>query len=369
MIKTFRFATFNTSLTRSQRGALITDLSTPHHPQAKNVAEIIQRVNPDILVLQELDYDGTRTALQLFQEHYLGRSQHGTTPIYFPYRYAVPTNTGIPSRMDLDKDGRIDSPGDALGFGFHPGQYAFAVLAKYPLRWKQARTFQKFLWKDMPQAKLPVNLLTGELWYSAEQLNILRLSSKNHVDVPIALPGGIIHVLAAHPVPPVFDGQEQRNKSRNFDEIRLWADYITPNQAHYLYDDKGQVGGLKAKYFVIIGDMNADPLDGESINQAINQLLHHPHIQTQPIPSSLGGKEWAQLNSEDYQNYRGDPACHTASWGLRVDYVLPASILKVHASGIFWPTISDPLHYLVAKLDNVEASSDHRLVWVDLALP
>jgi endonuclease/exonuclease/phosphatase family metal-dependent hydrolase len=369
MIKTFRFATFNTSLTRPQRGALINDLSTPHHLQAKNVAEIIQRVNPDILVLQELDYDGTRTALQLFQEHYLGRSQHGATPIYFPYRYAVPTNTGIPSRMDLDKDGRIDSPGDALGFGFHPGQYAFAVLAKYPLCWKQVRTFQKFLWKDMPQAKLPINPLTGEPWYSAEQLNILRLSSKNHVDVPITLPGGIIHVLAAHPVPPVFDGQEQRNKSRNFDEIRLWADYITPNQAHYLYDDKGQVGGLKAKYFVIMGDMNADPLDGESINQAINQLLHHPRIQAQPIPSSLGGKKWAQLNSEDYQNHRGDPAYHTASWGLRVDYVLPASILKVHASGIFWPTTSDPLHYLVAKLEQVEASSDHRLVWVDLALP
>jgi endonuclease/exonuclease/phosphatase family metal-dependent hydrolase len=368
MIKTFRFATFNTSLTRPQRGALITDLSTPHHPQAKNVAEIIQRVNPDVLVLQELDYDGTRKALQLFQEHYLNRSQNGTIPIYFPYCYAVPSNTGIPSKMDLDKDGRIDSPSDALGFGFHPGQYAFAVLAKYPFRWQQIRTFQRFLWKDMPRAKLPVNPQTGEPWYSMEQLSILRLSSKNHVDVPITLPNGIVHVLVAHPTPPVFDGQEQRNQLRNFDEIRLWADYITPNQANYLYDDKGNVGGLNTKYFIIIGDMNADPQDGNSINPAIGQLLHHPRIQVQPIPSSLGGKEWAQLNPESYQNHRGDPAYHTTSWGLRVDYVLPASTLKVHTSGIFWPITSEPLYYLVAKFDEVEASSDHRLVWVDIAL-
>ncbi|NJO16774.1 MAG: endonuclease/exonuclease/phosphatase family protein [Thioploca sp.] len=368
MIKTFRFATFNAGLTRPQSGALITDLSTPHHPQAKNVAEIIQRVNPDVLVLQELDYDGTKTALQLFQDHYLSVSQNGAVSTYFPYRYAIPTNTGIPSRMDLDKDGRTDSPGDALGFGFHPGQYAFAVLAKYPLRWKQIRTFQRFLWKDMPQAKLPINPPTGESWYSAEQLNILRLSSKNHVDVPIALPGGTVHLLVAHPAPPVFDGQEQRHKLRNFDEIRLWADYISPDQNNYLYDDKGQFGGLSDPDFVIMGDLNADPQDGESINQAINQLLHHPRIQTQPIPSSLGGKEQAQLNPAGYQNHRGDPAYHTASWGLRVDYVLPASCLKVHASGIFWPTTSAPLHYLVAKRGEVEASSDHRLVWVDLAL-
>ena len=369
MIKTFRFATFNAGLTRPQSGTLITDLSTPHHPQAKNVAEIIQRVNPDVLVLQELDYDGTKTALQLFQDHYLSVSQNRAVSIYFPYRYAIPTNTGIPSRMDLDKDGRTDSPGDALGFGFHPGQYAFAVLTKYPLRWKQVRTFQRFLWKDMPQAKLPLNPLTGESWYSAEQLSILRLSSKNHVDVPIALPGGTVHILVAHPAPPVFDGQEQRHKLRNFDEIRLWADYITPDQNNYLYDDKGQFGGLTDQYFVIMGDLNADPQDGESINQAINQLLHHPRVQTQPIPSSLGGKEQAQLNPASYQNHRGDPAYHTASWGLRVDYVLPASRLKVHTSGIFWPTTSESLHYLVAKLGEVEASSDHRLVWVDLALP
>ena len=52
-----RFATFNASLNRSNAGEVITDLSTPDNEQAKAVAEIIQRNNPDVLLLNEFDYD------------------------------------------------------------------------------------------------------------------------------------------------------------------------------------------------------------------------------------------------------------------------------------------------------------------------
>ncbi len=358
----FRFATFNTALNRNEATKLITELSTPDNQQAKYVAEIIQRINPDVLALQEFDYDEGGKALQLFQENYFHVSQNGARPIDFKYTYVVPSNTGIPSGMDLDKDGKNDSPGDALGFGCHPGQYAFAILSKYPIQWDNIRTFQKFLWKNMPDAKLPKNPATGEMWYSADALNIFRLSSKNHIDLPIKLPTGIIHLIVAHPAPPVFDGEENRNKLRNFDEIRLLADYITP--ANYLYDDKGQRGGLDSTaHFVIMGDMNADPIDGNSADNAINQLLKHKRICQAPTPKSTGGKETL------FQGQKGNPAHHTTSWGLRVDYVLPSKTLKVHASGIFWPDSSDPLHYLVEKKGDIEASSDHRLVWVEIALP
>jgi len=33
--------------------------------------------------------------------------------------------------------------------------------------------------------------------------------------------GQVIHILASHPTPPVFDGVEDRNGRRNHDEIRL----------------------------------------------------------------------------------------------------------------------------------------------------
>ena len=65
----------------------------------------------------------------------------------------------------------------------------------------------------------------------------------------------MVHVLAAHPTPPVFDGDEDRNGRRNFDEIRFSADYVTPNTGDYIYDDAGGTGGLKpGSRFVIMGD-------------------------------------------------------------------------------------------------------------------
>jgi hypothetical protein len=37
-----------------------------------------------------------------------------------------------------------------------------------------------------------------------------------------------VHFLVSHSTLPVFDGPEDRNGRRNFDEIRFWADYISP---------------------------------------------------------------------------------------------------------------------------------------------
>ena len=104
-------------------------------------------------------------------------------------------------------------------------------------------------------------------WYNADELAIFPLSSKSHWDVPIDVDGTVVHFLVSHPTPPVFDGPEDRNGTRNSDEIRLWADYISAGStAGYIYDDTGTYGGLEAgALFVIAGDQNSDPLDGDSI--------------------------------------------------------------------------------------------------------
>ncbi len=46
-----RFSTFNASLNRDEAGQLIADLSTPDNAQASNVAEIVQRVRPAVLLI------------------------------------------------------------------------------------------------------------------------------------------------------------------------------------------------------------------------------------------------------------------------------------------------------------------------------
>ena len=210
----------------------------------------------------------------------------------------APSNTGIASGFDLDNNGEIvTTPGadnygnDALGFGDFPGQFAMVLYSKYPIVEEGIRTFQNFLWKDMPGALLPDNLDTVEPndWYSQAELGVLPLSSKNHWDVPIEVNGEIIHALVSHPTPPVFDGDENINGRRNHDEIRFWADYITPGAGDYIYDDKGNLGGLNpGNSFVIMGDQNADPVDGNSVNNAINQLLRNPLVNTSVTPDSAG---------------------------------------------------------------------------------
>jgi hypothetical protein len=79
-----RFATFKASLNRSAQGQLLTDLSTPGNLQAQTVAEIIQRGNPDGLLINEFDFDSDGEAAQLFQANSLAVSQNGAAPVLYP---------------------------------------------------------------------------------------------------------------------------------------------------------------------------------------------------------------------------------------------------------------------------------------------
>jgi len=378
-----RFATFNASLNRNFAGQLIADLSTPANQQARNAAETIQRVRPDVLLINEFDYDAGGTALRLFQDNYLSISQNGAAPIRYPFRFAAESNTGIPSGFDLDNSGSVGGPNDAYGFGFYPGQFGMAVYSMHPIDPTGIRTFQKFLWKDMPGAKLPDNPATPAPadWYSPSELNVFRLSSKIHWDLPVVIGGKVVHFLTSHPTPPVFDDPPffpagvDFNGRRNFDEIRLWADYISPgNKSRYIYDDGGGTGGLKpGSLFVIAGDQNSDPLDGDSIPGSIQQLLDHPLVNTKLTPDSLGAVEQNALQGGANVTHRSDPRFDTADFAdsapgnLRADYVLPRKSMQMVDAAVFWPLMSDPLFRLVGTFPF--PTSDHRLVWIDTTIP
>lgn len=153
---TIRFSQFNASLNRGAEGQLIQDLSTPENTQAKSVAEIIQRTNPDVLLINEFDYyePDPYKAVELFQKNYLSVSQNGADPTEYRYAYIAPSNTGISSGFDLNNDGTVvTDPGtrgygdDAFGFGEFPGQYGMLLLSKYPIDTENLRTFQTFYGK------------------------------------------------------------------------------------------------------------------------------------------------------------------------------------------------------------------------------
>jgi hypothetical protein len=372
-----RFATFNASLNRAAAGDLAAQLAHPEvddvfRRQARNVAEVIQRARPDVLLINEFDFDPA--AADLFRDNFLQVSQNGAAPISYPYAYIAPSNTGIPTGKDLNNNGTIGGGDDAFGFGAFPGQFGMVVFSKYPIESRAVRTFQHFLWKDMPGNLIPTP------FYSPDEVDILRLSSKSHWDVPIRIGHDTVHFLVAHPTPPVFDGPEDRNGRRNFDEIRFWADYISPDRSRYIYDDDGTRGGLNlGEQFVIAGDQNSDPLDGDSIPGAAQQLLDHPLVNARFTPSSAGAVEAAALQGGANATHRSDPRFDTADFSdtapgnLHADYVLPRRDMKIDDGAVFWPVQADPLFRLTGVFDfanwgpvNGFPTSDHRLVWVDV---
>ena len=377
-----RFATFNASLNRFNAGDLATELATPDSAQPDIIAEIIQHSRPDVLLINEFDYDPDGKAAMGFQDNYLSIAHNGADPIVYPYRFVAPSNTGIPSGRDLDKNGSVGGPNDAFGFGFFPGQYGMVVYSMYPIDKDSVRTFQHFLWKDMPNAMLPINPDSGESWYDEGDLEVFRLSSKSHWDVPVKIDRKTVHFLVSHPTPPVFDGAEDRNGTRNNDEIRFWSDYIIPSRSSYIYDDDGGFGGLQpGAMFVIAGDQNSDPFDGDSVPGSVQQLLDHPLVNTKVTPSSPGGTQQSALQGNANTLHLGDPAFDTADFfdgfppapfggapgNLRADYVLPRKNLSINDAGVFWPLSNNPLFPLVGTWPF--PSSDHRLVWVDLQVP
>jgi hypothetical protein len=367
-----RIATFNCSLNRPALGGLRASLATPDDAQARAVAEIIQRVKPDILLLQEFDYDADGESIAEFQRNYLSVAQNGAKALEFPYTFSAESNTGTPSGFDLDHDGQVGGGGDALGFGEFPGQYGMALFSRFPIDATRVRTFRKFLWRDMPGALLPDRIETPlpSDWYSPEQLAVLPLSSKSHWDVSVRLDGHVLHVLASHPTPPAFDGAEDRNGMRNHDEIRFWSDYLSG--AKYLRDDAGHHGGFTGGSFIIMGDQNSDPVDGGSHRDAIEALIHHPRVDGSFVPASSGAPEAAAEQGGANETQHGDPRRDTADFNdrsagnLRVDYLLPSRDLRVCGGGVFWPAKASAEARLVWG-DQPPPSSDHRLVWIDIS--
>lgn len=345
-----RIATFNIwELSHKKAEEVVPGGAAGANEQLRNAAAIIQSVRPDILLINEIDAGGETS--RAFAENYLQVSQLGQKAICFPHVFTAAVNTGEPSGLDLNNNGTTTDPEDAWGFGAYPGQYGMAIFSRFPLDRGRIRTFQKLRWEAMPGHHIPDGEQGRPAWYSREVAGQLRLSSKSHWDVPVRIGATTLHLLASHPTPPVFDGAENRNGRRNFDEIRLWADYLTGGgTAEYLVDDAGQRGGLPADAaFVILGDLNSDPERGERFEgvAAIRQLLDHPRVRD-PKPTRTG----VTVNAEK-----------TSDFG-RLDYVLPSQELMVTGSGVFWPK-SGPFREIAGER---EKSSDHCLVWVDVRM-
>ena len=66
-----RVATFNIGMGMTEAGELAAALADPEHPKLRKVAELIQRIRPDVILLNEVDYDPGVDAAALLQSNFL----------------------------------------------------------------------------------------------------------------------------------------------------------------------------------------------------------------------------------------------------------------------------------------------------------
>ncbi len=288
------------------------------------MAEVIDHLQADVLFLQGFDYDLTGEALTRF-----------AALTSYPHSFALPPNSGRQTGLDVDNDGRLGEPEDALGFGRFFGEGGMALLSRLPVMPDSVVDHSGLLWRDLPRLLLPAP--SQSAWPTPDVHATLPLASVAHWQLALDSDAGPLTLLMFHASPPVFDGQEDRNGRRNHDQLMFWQ---------MLLD--GELGPAPTSPFVLLGDANQDPTGGDGRNEAIRALLADPRLQD-PAPEGAEG-----TRSVDWEAI--------GVGKLRVSYILPSADLSVSGAGVLWPEPGGPL------ASSIDAASRHRPVWVDLDL-
>lgn len=334
-------ATWNSGLKRDGPGLLLRDLLRGKDAQIAAAIALIERVDADVLLLLNFDYDLENQAARA-----LISLMSGKTPRY-PFVFSFAPNTGMPSGVDVNADGYFGDAVDAQGHGRFPGQGGMVVLSRWPILAQEAVDYSRLLWSQAPAS------LMSET-EAARMGSVLRLSSVGHWQVPVQTPVGRVNILAWHASTPVFDGPEDRNGRRNADENLFWLHLLS--------------GALPAPPiempFVLMGSANLDPEDGEGRQEAIVRLLGDPRL-VDPRPRTGPDEQGPQGVSA---GHLGDPSLDTADWSeergpgnLRVQYLLPSVDWQIVDTGIAWPAPEG------SRRDGTTLLSRHGMVWADLS--
>jgi len=292
-----RIATYNVSLGRNGPGMLWKGILA-RDAQVVAVVRVIANERPDVLLLTDFDWDYDGVALSAFRQLLAAEG------LDYPYSFAPAGNAGVPAGRDLDGDGRDTGWRDTLGFGKFRGSGAMALLSRFPFG--KTRSFTGIAGK-----------------------NGLPLAYRAFWDITVQAPDGNLRILASHTTPPVFDGPENENGLRNAAEIGFWLRYL---EGATFTDDTGTNAPFAGGDFVLLGDLNNDPVRGEGLKPPLLALLSHPLLQDVPDLRNVPTADWGAIGQ------------------MRVDYVLPARQLNVTGATVIMET----------------NASNHALVRVDI---
>lgn len=353
----------------------IRELSTaklldPKSTQVKAATEVIARFRSDILCLNEIQYDlaGVPDAGlpgdpgQPLPEAFAidgdpagnanrlaSRIAEVAPDLAYDHTALFLGNSGVAFAGDTD-----DELFQMRGFGEFPGRFNTAVLSRLPIRFDQIRVISDFPWRALPGNRIA----EMEAALGITVPDDFPLFEKGLHIVPVELEDGdLLHLVLLH---PVSSGFNDLNPFRNADELAALAMFLSGElpDVEPLPEDA---------LFVVIGDLNSDPEDGESPG-SVEPVFGHERVVAH-FPVGDGGEAGTNPEHNTFLSgcgREGQPIVTNpkSKLQLQLDYLLPSVTLgKPLASGVFWP------HHKKAADDYALAcrASDHRYVFIDVA--
>jgi 3-phytase len=337
--------------------------------QATAAAQILARFAPDIISINELQFDmqGVPTPSMPGAPGTTGWGQFDVFGADNAHRLAdriaaAGTPEGYEHRLIFVGNSGYYWEGSTLGFdwfilrgwGEFRGRFNTAILSRYPILLDQVRIIS-----DVPWDALPEN-------------HIAKMKAETGIDVPPGFPifekglnivpvqvnDEVLHLVLLHTVSPAFD---PINPYRNYDELRALVMFLD-----------GQLPGVEplppdAK-FMIVGDLNADPDDGDGLPGAIQQVLDHPSVI-----AVFGAGAGTKGNNGQYNTYLSGCGLDdgsivqnpTQKFQLQLDYLLPSTNLgEPLETFLFFPDFQTERE----DFDLACRASDHRFAYTDIQL-
>ncbi|RLB65719.1 MAG: hypothetical protein DRI90_01245 [Deltaproteobacteria bacterium] len=323
-------------------------------PQIEAAVQVVTRFNPDVLAVNEFQYDvegtppppGTINGSGLNGARLMDRLNAVTQGAPYTHHLITFGNSGV---SWSGYDGATDDPYfSEAGEGSTPGMFNYAIISRYPILADQAR-----LIVDVPWLALEGH--SGDALALATGITVPEdypLFAKGLLIVPIQVGDHVLHVIANHPFPPIA---HVVRPYRHHDEIlgmKLLLDGNLPGVDPLPPDAR----------FVIAGDLNVDPDDGDALPGTIDLLFDHPLV----IPSQPADG-YGSVGHTPEQNTQAS-ACPSSSAPdpstenqFQLDYLMPStSIGEPLGTGMFFPDPTSTDWALACE------ASDHMLLWADL---
>lgn len=285
--------------------------------QLQAASNIVQMLNPDILSINEMQYDYPSVPNADYTSE--GKNAEYLAQILgmeFTSTAFFPANTG---RFSKAKAGEYvlkataedrAKYADLVNFGMFPGQYSMAGIFKYPV--KSVKNFSNLPWKIFNK-KIDLSK------YADANGNALpedmTLFDKNFVDVTLDINGKDVHVILYHTVPAFgFGNSKTPNFERNRDQIKFLSWYLRGRWKKF------GIKPIRGKTFIAMGDWNVDPESDNPGAKPLNKLLSkfNPFIKERVI------------------TYRGQ-SFKPNGWSAQLDYMLFSKDIKVKSAGVYDP--------------------------------